>query len=151
MKTDPSVQMNELTGLLAACHLPFEDLTGAHLPHFQVIWEGSRLVAAGGLEIYDTVALLRSLAVAETHRGRHLGSQIVAKLEQYARKNGVEEVYLLTTTAAGFFAKHGYRKIAREAVPAAIRQTREFAHICPASAVCMGKQLRANPPEKAAS
>lgn len=136
--------MKELTALLAACQLPFEDLTAAHLPNFRVIREGDLVVAAGGLEIYGTAALLRSVAVAETHRGRNFGSQIVAHLEQFAGEKGVRELYLLTTTAAGFFARRGYREIARETVPAAIRQTGEFAHICPVSAVCMHKQLPGN-------
>ena len=48
---------------------------------------------------------------------------------------------LLTTTAASFFAKRGYRPLARDEAPAAVRATAEFRSICPASATCMGKSL----------
>jgi amino-acid N-acetyltransferase len=47
----------------------------------------------------------------------------------------------LTTTAESFFAKHGYQRAARESAPAAIRGTREFAGICPASSTFMLRHL----------
>jgi N-acetylglutamate synthase-like GNAT family acetyltransferase len=50
-------------------------------------------------------------------------------------------MYLLTTTAAGFFERRGYVAAARESAPAEIRATREFADICPASSAFMVKHL----------
>jgi amino-acid N-acetyltransferase len=44
---------------------------------------------------------------------------------------------LLTTTAAPFFTRFGFTSAARDAAPAALRATAEFASLCPASAVCM--------------
>jgi amino-acid N-acetyltransferase len=35
-------------------------------------------------------------------------------------------VYLLTTTAEAFFARHGFCLVARDAVPASVRQSVEF-------------------------
>jgi amino-acid N-acetyltransferase len=43
----------------------------------------------------------------------------------------------------GFFARRGYHKVGRDAVPAAIKETVEFQSLCPASAVCMVKHLGA--------
>jgi amino-acid N-acetyltransferase len=54
----------------------------------------------------------------------------------------VETLYLLTTTAAAFFARHGYETVERDTVPARIRGTTEFDDLCPDSAVCMRKRLR---------
>jgi protein-tyrosine-phosphatase len=53
----------------------------------------------------------------------------------------VRTLYLLTTTAEPFFAKHGYARAAREAAPAAIRATREFSGICPSSSAFMSRDL----------
>jgi amino-acid N-acetyltransferase len=51
---------------------------------------------------------------------------------------------LLTTTAEDFFRALGYARIARELAPEAIRTTREFSSLCPASSVVMVKRLFAD-------
>jgi arsenate reductase len=53
----------------------------------------------------------------------------------------VARIYLLTTTAAGFFGKRGYLPADRDQAPAGIRATREFSGVCPASAAFMVKHL----------
>ena len=98
-----------------------------------------------GLEPYGSVALLRSLAVAPAWQGRGLGSALLAHAEQAARQRGIAALYLLTTTAAAFFARRGYVRLPREAAPPVLQQTAEFAALCPASAVCMTKTLDAPP------
>ena len=45
--------------------------------------------------------------------------------------------YLLTTTAAVLAARMGFQTVSRDAVPATIQATRQFAALCPASAVVM--------------
>jgi amino-acid N-acetyltransferase len=84
---------------------------------------------------------LRSLVVAPALRGHSLGDQLVRRLAAEARRKGVERFYLLTTTAEVFFAKRGFRKIARQAVPEAIAASREFNSLCPVSAVCMTRAV----------
>jgi amino-acid N-acetyltransferase len=54
----------------------------------------------------------------------------------------VRTLFLLTTTAEGFFARLGYLHATRDVAPPAIRSTKEFAGICPASSAFMSKQLR---------
>jgi amino-acid N-acetyltransferase len=94
-----------------------------------------------GLEIYGTDALLRSLAVDPVARGRGCARALVAQAEQYAQQRGVRRLYLLTTSAADFFARLGYKRLERDGAPAAIRTTSEFAALCPASSVFMVKEL----------
>ncbi len=101
--------------------------------------DGANLIGVVGLEIYGTVALLRSLAVAPAWQGRGLGAALLAHAERAARQRGIAALYLLTTTAEAFFAQRGYARIPREAVPPILRQTAEFAALCPASAVCLTK------------
>ena len=127
--------------LLSEADLPTADLTPGHLDHFFGCGSGDALEGVIGLEPYGAVALLRSLAVASTRRGHGLGTQLVAHAERYARERGVRALYLLTTTAEPFFRRLGYECIARDAVPEAIKATREYAGICPASSAVMTKRL----------
>ena len=58
-----------------------------------------------------------------------------------AGKLGLADVYLLTETAAPFFAALGFAPCAREAAPAEIAATRQFAELCPASAKLMRRAI----------
>ncbi len=140
----------ELVALLAECALPFGDLTETHLREFLVCRDGGRdsgrLVATAGLELCDDAVLLRSLAVAATHRGRGLATRLVDTLERRARAKRLRVMFLLTTTAPGFFAARGFRPVERQLVPAAIAATTEFRSLCPASALCMRKRLDGEAP-----
>ena len=127
--------------LLAATALPVDDLTPKHLEHFFGCGDETSTLGVGGLELFGGDALLRSLAVDETARGRGCGTALVEALEAHARDNGVRRIYLLTTTAARFFEGLGYRAVARDAAPAPVRAAPEFATLCPASAACMVKDL----------
>ena len=89
------------------------------------------------LEQAAPYALLRSVVVRRDHRGRGLAKRITGYLLHRAESQGVAAVYLLTETAQDFFAKLGFRRVEREAVPAAVRRTRQFASLCPQSASCM--------------
>lgn len=132
-----------VTKVLASARLPTADITPGHMEHFFGAWSGASLVGVVGIEPYGTVALLRSLAVVSTQRGSGIGSLLLGQAEQYAAQKGIRSIFLLTTTAPAYFEKRGYRAIAREAVPEAIRSTKEFASLCPSSAVLMVKHLPA--------
>jgi amino-acid N-acetyltransferase len=94
-----------------------------------------------GLELYGADALLRSLVVGESARGNGLGSTLVEHAEQYAAANRVSSIYLLTTTAEMFFKRLGYGRSDRSQAPLSIKETREFASLCPASSAFMMKTL----------
>lgn len=131
--------------LRTAAGLPVADLTAAHLDDFWGGGESLDLIGVVGLEGYGTVALLRSLAVAPAWQGQGLGSALLAHAERVARQRGITALYLLTTTAEAFFTRRGYVRIGREAAPPMLRQTAEFAALCPASAACLTKALDAPP------
>ncbi|WP_101295258.1 arsenic resistance N-acetyltransferase ArsN2 [Halegenticoccus soli] len=95
------------------------------------------VVAVGGLERYGSDALLRSVAVDERRRGSGYGREMCDALREYASARGVETLYLLTTTAADFFERLGFKRIDRSDAPEAIRETAQFASLCPESATCM--------------
>lgn len=130
--------------LLNSARLPTTDITTEHMEHFLGAWCDSTLEGAVGLELYGSVALLRSLVVAASKQGSGLGSRLLSRVEQYAIERGVRSLFLLTTTAEHYFDKHGYTCISRTAVPEAIRNTAEFTSLCPASSVLMVKHMQAN-------
>lgn len=127
--------------LLSASGLPIEDINEQHLRHF--FGCGSDIILEGlvGLELCGDLALLRSLAVSPARRGAGWGSRLVAHAERYAQDQGVKSLYLLTTTAESFFLRLGYARLPRDQAPEAIKNTREFAGICPVSSVFMVKHL----------
>lgn len=99
-------------------------------------------ICVGGIEPYGRDGLLRSVVVRESARGEGTGAALCDALEDEARAAGIETLYLLTTTAADFFAARGYVEIGREDAPDSIRETTEFADLCSVSATCMKKSLR---------
>lgn len=127
--------------LLALCDLPYADITVDHLLHFWVLRDKSGLCATVGLQVGGDVALCRSLAVAPYARGRGFGKELLHQAEVDAQSQGVKTIFLLTETAQGFFARHGYRQSARAAAPPFIRATAEFSKLCPDRAVCMVKPI----------
>ena len=74
-------------------------------------------------------------------RGGGRAGRLVDALEARAHAAGIRTLYLLTTTAEGFFARRGYACAERTSVPDAILATEEFRGICPSTAACMAKPL----------
>ena len=130
-----------LKTLLDSCGLPTSDLTEDHLKHFVILGQAGRVAGCIGMEVFGQDALLRSLAVDTMMRGEGYGSRLLQLMEERARDEGVHRLYLLTTSADNFFEHQGYERIDRAAVPEAIRNTAQFAGICPSSAACLFKSL----------
>lgn len=131
-----------LLGLLSQAGLPTSDLDPDKLRHFLVAREADGSIAAAvGMEISGEDALLRSLVVHPDRQGLGIGRRLLRVMEARAREQGVRTVYLLTVTAPGYFPAFGYTGVDRSRVPGAIAQTQEFRSLCPASAVCMRKDL----------
>jgi amino-acid N-acetyltransferase len=135
-----SADFAAVTALLKGAGLPTDDLTSALDLHLWVLEAEGGVVGAIGIERFGASALLRSLVIVPTYRGRGLGHRLVAQLEQEVQDKGVQRLVLLTETAESFFRKNGYEVIERRCVPAEVTQSAEF-RLCPASAVCMAKVL----------
>ncbi|HEX5714534.1 MAG TPA: arsenic resistance N-acetyltransferase ArsN2 [Thermoanaerobaculia bacterium] len=103
--------------------------------------ETVQVVGAVALELYGREALLRSLVVASAWRGRGLGLALAQAALALARSRGVERVFLLTETAAGFFPRLGFEPVERSAIPASVQQSVEIRSACPASALAMASSL----------
>jgi amino-acid N-acetyltransferase len=105
------------------------------------LFSDNNLLALAGLEVFENEALLRSVCVSARERGKGYGQQIIKALENDAARNGITELYLLTTTASKFFERIGYKVADRNTASDAIKNTSEFSGLCPSSAVFMHKTL----------
>lgn len=138
-----SDELPEVTALLAANGLPVADLGPA--VRLLGVRDQRGLEGVVGLERHGPDGLLRSLAVRHDRRASGLGSALVLEVERQAGAEGLESIYLLTTTAEAFFSHRGYARVPRDAVAAGIRGSSEFASVCPASAAVMRKRLPGRP------
>ena len=132
--------------LLESADLPVSDLTDAYMEHFFYVGPASAPIGLVGVEMCGVDALLRSLVVNPEHRSAGLGQTLVAHVESHAWRQGVRAIYCLTTTAEAFFRRRGYVDADRDRAPAAVRETREFSAICPASSAFLVKKLPADGP-----
>jgi amino-acid N-acetyltransferase len=126
--------------LLERVHLPLDGIDD-HLGTMLVAREAAEIVGTAALELYANAALLRSVAVDPRRQGHRLGHQLTEAALRLAKRQGVEAVFLLTTTAEQFFPKFGFETIARDDVPESVRASVEFQSACPASATVMRKRL----------
>ncbi len=132
----------QIKELLAQNALPHQDITSAHLRSFWVLRTEGEVVGVIGLEVLGKFALLRSLAVHPSYRRQGWATQLINKVEEYAVSRNVDTLYLLAPTEEEFFARRGYRKIARHSAPPQVQDLSEFKSLCPAGAAFLVKQLR---------
>ncbi|HOV02939.1 MAG TPA: arsenic resistance N-acetyltransferase ArsN2 [Kaistiaceae bacterium] len=133
-----------LAAMLREAGLPADDIGEPGRAFFLYRDESGRIVGCGGLEGSGSDLLLRSVAILPERRGEGLGGAIVAWLEARAAAAGCRRLWLLTTTADGFFARIGYAPAERTTAPETIAATRQFAGLCPSSARLMCRVLAAS-------
>jgi amino-acid N-acetyltransferase len=123
--------------LLVAQRLPTDDL---HDPTITLVgaFVDDTLVGVIGLQVCDEVAMLRSLAVDPAHRDRGIAAALCERVFVLA---GERDLYLLTESADGYFARLGFEQVERANLPAAIRATQQFSALCPSSARVMRRVL----------
>jgi amino-acid N-acetyltransferase len=131
------IDLELLRFFLQKNRLPFEDVKIEGSLYFAYRDEYDTLIGSGGLEISGEYALLRSVAVAESERGKNIGKKIVDYLLEKAKNLNISSVFLLTETAHDFFIKKGFKDIERADVPESIRNSTQFTSVCPSSAACM--------------
>ena len=81
-----------------------------------VIEEDGEIIAYILYIIYDRMAHLISIAVHPNHRGKGLGRKLISKMEEEAKRQGAERVWLevkANNPARTFYRRLGYREIIR--------------------------------------
>lgn len=138
--TDP-----ELVAALRDAGLVGDDLTEPGLRFFTRLFTYSTLSGArvgyGGFQCLGEDALLRALVVLPPFRGQHFGEGMLALLQRRAFDEGARTAWLLSTTAAPFFERAGFKTVEGSAVPAAILATQQAATRCPADAVLLTRRI----------
>lgn len=130
-----------LSRALAKAKLPIDDIESPTLLFWRFETTDSIPVGFGGLEIYGEDALMRSIVILPPLRSRGLGTAVVGQLETEAAVLKCRAVWLLTDGASEFFDRLGYAKCDRAVVPQAIRESRQFAQLCPETAEVLVKRL----------
>lgn len=125
-----------IISLLMDNMLPTGDLNKSPVTFFVAALE-NRILGTIGLERYDKIGLLRSLAVADDFKNQGIGARLVEFLFQYCTREGISDLYLMTTTAYQYFPRYGFTTINRDTIPNSIRQTSEFSSLCSTEAVVM--------------
>lgn len=129
-----------VAALLEAAALPAPGAEDGPV-QMRVLREGGEVLACAGFEPYGEGALLRSVAVAESARGRGLGAALVSSLLDELAAAGVREVFLLTLDAEDYFRRFGFERVDRDTLPEAVLSSREFAIHCCDSATVMRRLL----------
>lgn len=123
--------------LLSAAHLPLDGLDEQFGEGYAIAESAGSIIGAEGIETYEDAGLLRSAVVADAWRGRGIGDALTRDRLAWAHSRGLREIYLLTTTAADYFPRHGFSRVDRSSAPPAVQRSREFAEACPQTAVAM--------------
>ncbi len=134
----------DIQACLSRCDLSVEGIE-AVIEHCLVARAGSKMIGTIAVEPCGRSGLLRSLAVIPEARRQAVGRNLCAKAISHARLLGIERLYLLTTTAEGFFGALGFERQEWTAAPPEIQQTAQFRSVCPKSAVCMVRDIRREP------
>jgi N-acetylglutamate synthase-like GNAT family acetyltransferase/SAM-dependent methyltransferase len=130
-----------VTALLQQASLPLDGVP-ADLAHFIVAETPEEgIIGVTGIELHDGAALLRSTAVEPSWQGSGVGRVLVEAMLAHALQCRAREVFLLTTTASGYFPKFGFVGVDRGAVPAAVQASAEFRGACPDSATAMRRGM----------
>lgn len=88
-----------------------------NLQSFIVAFDGSKVVGVAGLHIlWEDLAEIRSLAIAESAKGQGIGKHLVLSLVEKCDQLGINRMLSLTYQK-DFFEKCGFSIVAKESLP----------------------------------
>lgn len=133
-------RLGETAHALAAAGLPTADIDPDRMAFYELA-DGEGALGWAALEQSGEDALLRSVLTIAGRRSAGVGTELVTRVGARAAEEGVRRLWLLTETAAPFFAKLGFAEVPRTSAPQGMQETSEFRNICPESATCMMLEL----------
>ena len=132
--------LDAVTSLLTENKLPIAGVAD-WIKDFFVAESNDRIVGSIGVERYGDYLLLRSAAVAPAEQGKGIGRGLVDAVLSDAEREGSKAVFLLTTTAEGYFLSFGFEHIDRASVPDDLGDSEELKGACPSSATVMRRMI----------
>ena len=138
----------QIRALLVETKLPAESVDN-DVTAFYIAENGGRIIGIAGFELYGGDALLRSVAIRPGLQRQGIGSAIVDRMLDEARRKEIRRVILLTETAKHFFLRKGFAVVDRSEIKnEELRKSSEFTYACPTSAVCMLMEINEVTSEK---
>lgn len=113
------------SSLLEDLDLPTEGMK-EHFQDFIVVNNSDEIIGVFGIEIYESIGLLRSFGVKKKYQGKGFGAKLIDKMESYILEKNLDEVYLFSETADKMFAIRGYEYTTRDAADPIIQQSIEW-------------------------
>ena len=134
----------DILNLLTQTNLPHEGVS-KHLGSFLIARDESGIViGCAGLELHGKIGLLRSVAVSPDLQKSGLGSRLIETVIGKAKRSGLQEIVLLTTTARDFFSRRfGFIETFRENYNESLQNSPEWTLPRCSSAVVMKLKLEA--------
>ena len=121
--------------------LPLDGLHDQFGDGYAIAEADGELIGVEVIEIHGSDGLLRSAAVVSTWRGKGVGDALTRNRIEWAKRRGLDSLYLLTTTAGDYFPRFGFERVDRDTAPDAVRRSREFSEACPSTALFMALSL----------
>jgi len=133
--------LEQIKELLLETNLVIEDVY-KHIENFIIIRKhNGSILACAGMEIYNEIGFLRSVAVKSNLQGKGIGSLLVESVINKAKEKNIQTLFLLTETAEAFFSKFSFKTINRDKAPESIKNTYEFEVACAETGILMRKEL----------
>lgn len=127
--------------LLIQCGLNPVNIEADHVLLFCEMSPANELRGIIALEIYETSALLRSLAVSERHRGQGIAHLLLNEAIHFANQNSIIDLFLLTETIEQMMKQqYGFRLVPKDSIPVDMIESPFFNGICPNCSI-MHKRL----------
>ena len=126
---------------LSESDLPLDGLRDQFGDGYAIAEADGELIGVEGIEVHGNDGLLRSAAVVAGWRGKGVGDALTRDRIAWAKRRGLDSLYLLTTTAGDYFPRFGFAPAGRHTAPEAVRRSREFAEACPDTALFMALPL----------
>jgi len=136
--------LDSIQALLGEHGLPIDGMLD-QIPTTVVARTAGRVVGSAGLELYPDGALLRSIVVAPQMQRQGVGHRLIEAAIAIAITRRVPAIYLLTITTEEYFAKFGFTRVDRAAVPDMVKGSAEFKGARSSSAAVMRKTLQRDP------
>jgi len=95
------------------------ELLEAEIHQFRVLVRDGRIIASAALYPFpeDGCGEIACVVSHPDYRGGHRGQRLLKELEQEARRQGLERVFVLTTQTAHWFIEQGFAAASREELP----------------------------------
>lgn len=108
---------------------------------FLIAKEQDEIIGTVGLEVYESVSLLRSLAVHPKYHGKGVGRALTREILYHAKAIQNTEIYLLTETAKEFFTQFDFKIITNDLVNPLVKESSQFKGTCPDTATIMRRTV----------